>query len=824
MGEMLTDDNSLLEEYARHNSQEAFAALVSRHLNLVYSVALRQVRDWHLAEEITQAVFIILARKARSLSRKTILAGWLCRTARYTSANALTIQRRRQQREQEAHMQSTLNEPESETWKQIAPVLDDAMGRLPEKDHDAIVLRFFENRNFSEVGAALGTSEDAAKMRVSRALEKLRTSFKRRGIVATSAIIASVLAAYSAQASPAITAKSISGTAIASGTVASSTSLVAITLKSLARSRYKWLLGYGATAVAVATLFVATLRNDLFSAASPVSRPEKANTASANPVAITSTPILREPLSTSTRMSLISPPGGLSVQPDGKIVVGTSLFGFFTDELTGSLGYYTRGAFRLNPEGSLDRSFLCDIGRNDSAAQQAHVDLRDGRMLITGIFSKVDGKPRPGYAVLLADGSVDDSFEPWRGSTSIPGKTGLPAGVARTAWLQDGTITVMSESIEGPRVPYPPTVYRLDATGALIPPPTNLLAGEFSRPAGLMATLGPAGFWAHKTIDWTRETPAARRPPFFPTNPPPVSDLPFERWNEPPSAVDAMIVLQALFEEVPIELCRYAVRLPDGGAILAVRTGVTEGGVTGQFMRFDKNWKADLNFTNTYVANPSSELRIKRQKDGKLLVAGLIGQMNGEDFPGIVRLNVNGEVDGTFNCKTANSLQGRVMDLVIQNDGRIVICGFFTEVNGVEVPHIARLHSDGSLDASFRLPFMTLAQFNRERFANRQRVPVVKLAATENESHGSSTNSNAIASDAVAQTIVITSLTLENGVAVIQFSGTPRQTYVLQAQDSLRASEWMNLLTNQVSAEGVGTFRDTAADKFPMRFYRIATP
>src|SRR5277367_1229721 len=163
---MLNDDIALLRDYARRNSEAAFAALVVRHVNLVYSVALRSVRDVHLAEEITQAVFIILARKADSLGDKTILPGWLCRTARYASANAQTIQRRRQRREQEAHMQSTLNEPESNDWQRIAPLLDDALAQLCQKDHDAIVLRYFENKSLGEVGAAIGTNEDTARMRV----------------------------------------------------------------------------------------------------------------------------------------------------------------------------------------------------------------------------------------------------------------------------------------------------------------------------------------------------------------------------------------------------------------------------------------------------------------------------------------------------------------------------------------------------------------------------------------------------------------------------------------------------------------------------------
>jgi RNA polymerase sigma factor (sigma-70 family) len=224
-----SDDIRLLKQYAEEHSEAAFAELVTRYVNLVYSAALRSAGNAQSAEEITQAVFIILARKASQLPRRTVLSGWLYQTARLTAANYLRTEIRRQNREQEAYMQAILNEPESEAWQQIAPLLDDAMGRLGEKDRNAIVLRFFENKNLSEVGAALGASEDAAKMRVNRALERLRRLFLKRGVDSTTAAIAETISANSIQAAPLALAKTISAVAITKGAAAGGSTLALVT-------------------------------------------------------------------------------------------------------------------------------------------------------------------------------------------------------------------------------------------------------------------------------------------------------------------------------------------------------------------------------------------------------------------------------------------------------------------------------------------------------------------------------------------------------------------------------------------------------------------
>jgi RNA polymerase sigma factor (sigma-70 family) len=210
------NDHELLQDYLHNGSQGAFAQLVERHVDLVYSTAHRLVRDRHLAEDVTQQVFILLARKAGRLGSDTILSAWLYRAARHVASETVRRESRRRRREQLAVEAMNQSEP-NDAWRQIERVLDEAMADLGAADHDAVVLRYFEDLSLKEVGAALGSSEDAAQKRVARALERLRTSLARRGLTVSGTVLAAAVTSGAVQSAPAGLAPAVASASLAAG-------------------------------------------------------------------------------------------------------------------------------------------------------------------------------------------------------------------------------------------------------------------------------------------------------------------------------------------------------------------------------------------------------------------------------------------------------------------------------------------------------------------------------------------------------------------------------------------------------------------------------
>jgi RNA polymerase sigma factor (sigma-70 family) len=258
----MTPDPELLRRFAKTNSEDAFAELVKRHVNLVYSAALRQVNgDAHLAQDVAQTVFADLARKATALSRRESLTGWLYTSAHFAAAKIARTENRRRDRE-EKFMREPIHETAPDTsraeafaeagadWEKLRPMLDKVMHELKETDREAILLRYFENRQFAEIGAKLGLNENAARMRVERALEKLRAIFTKRGI-RTATALASVISANAVQIAPANLAATLTMASIATAGTGTFTLLKVMSMAKLKLGISALVVAGAATALVV---------------------------------------------------------------------------------------------------------------------------------------------------------------------------------------------------------------------------------------------------------------------------------------------------------------------------------------------------------------------------------------------------------------------------------------------------------------------------------------------------------------------------------------------------------------------------------------------
>ncbi len=243
-------DATLLEEYGRNRSEVAFAELVRRHVDFVYAAALRQVNgDAHLAQDVTQAVFTDLARKAPAVARHPVLTGWLFTSTRFAAAKQIRGEQRRRAREQEAQLMQATNAtgttPELD-WEKVRPVLDDALAELKDREREAVLLRFLKNQDYAQVGAQLSLSDNAARMCVERALEKLHGLLARRGITSTTAALGVALSGQALVAAPAGVATSVTGAALAGGGLATTFTFMSLTKLQLGLASAVVLVGAGA--------------------------------------------------------------------------------------------------------------------------------------------------------------------------------------------------------------------------------------------------------------------------------------------------------------------------------------------------------------------------------------------------------------------------------------------------------------------------------------------------------------------------------------------------------------------------------------------------
>ena len=250
----MQDDTALLRSYADHRSEAAFAELVRRHLGLVYHAALRQTGgDPHRAQEIAQLVFTDLARKAADLARQPHLVAWLHTGVRYAASHLRRAEARRLAREQEAFAMSqteTAPEPAAD-WERLRPFIDEALESLGDRDRAAVLLRFFENRSYAEVAAALSVSDDAARVRVNRALEKLRATLARRGLVSTATALGLALAQPALAATPPGLAASITTASLSAAAAATAATAAGATTGGLAGGTLSTTTAATTTAVVV---------------------------------------------------------------------------------------------------------------------------------------------------------------------------------------------------------------------------------------------------------------------------------------------------------------------------------------------------------------------------------------------------------------------------------------------------------------------------------------------------------------------------------------------------------------------------------------------
>ena len=250
-------DAELLQHYAANGCEDAFGELIARHVNVIYSAALRFTRsDTHRAEDVTQQVFTELARNAKSLCKHPAVIGWLYTTTRHVALRVLRTEQRRLAREKEAHIMNEIlrDTPPDPDWQKLAPALDAAMHALAERDRLALLLRFFQSKTFNEIGETLGLRENAARMRVDRALDKLRLELVRKGVRSTAVALATALSQNAVNATPAAFVSTLKTAALANVATTTATTFNLLNFMAVTKSQIT-----AATAIILASIVTPVL-------------------------------------------------------------------------------------------------------------------------------------------------------------------------------------------------------------------------------------------------------------------------------------------------------------------------------------------------------------------------------------------------------------------------------------------------------------------------------------------------------------------------------------------------------------------------------------
>ena len=413
---MTQNDSELLQQYVARRSEKAFAELVARHVDLVYSAALRRVNgDTHAAEDVAQGVFETLASKAARLTGHTSLAGWLHTTTRYVASNNRRSERRRLVREQEAHAMNHFLQPAGPPpdWAQLRPVIDDALGELDDEDREAVLLKFFQRCPLAEIGARLGIKENTARMRIERSLEKLRVELAKRGITSTAAALALSLAAHAVSAAPAGLATRICQTAPAGAGVAAGAGLAT-------------LLGSTAAKIALAALVVTVV------AVPVLHRSQTAQSVPAQNVGASATAAVNTDLKSNAAEVTVTPVtnqrsrattvAGLNLQlylVDPK--TSKPLAGVRVDERCWSPSGFNKGTFQSDKDG------FCEIAYPANTTQLELTTREDG-------YADTRLEWRPDHGDVIPDFYTVNLAAPVLIGGQVVDDSGRPVAGAKVGW------------------------------------------------------------------------------------------------------------------------------------------------------------------------------------------------------------------------------------------------------------------------------------------------------------------------------------------------------------------------------------------------------